>query len=70
MNASSLLSYIDPRNVPSIRLPNRLGAAYEETIELASRGPHWVSARDSFGNRRDKTDRASASENRAKLAGL
>jgi RimJ/RimL family protein N-acetyltransferase len=42
MNASSLLRYIAPRNVPSIRLPKRLGAAYEDTIELASHGPHWV----------------------------
>lgn len=42
LNASSLVSYIDPRNEPSIRLAMRLGAVYEDTIELASYGPHCV----------------------------
>jgi len=42
MNASSFVSYIDPRNVPSIRLAKRLGAAYEDTIELATHGFHCV----------------------------
>ena len=42
LNASSLVSYMDPRNVPSIRLAKRLGAAYEDTIELASHGSHCV----------------------------
>jgi RimJ/RimL family protein N-acetyltransferase len=42
LQASSLVSYIDPRNAPSIRLAERLGAVYEETIELASHGPHRV----------------------------
>ena len=40
--AGSLVSYIDPRNEPSIRLAKRLGAVYEETIELVSYGPHCV----------------------------
>jgi hypothetical protein len=42
MNASSLVSYIDPCNVSSMRLPKRLGAAYEGAIELAIHGPHCV----------------------------
>lgn len=42
LEASSLVSYIDPRNEPSIRLAKRLGAVYEDTIELASYGPHCV----------------------------
>jgi RimJ/RimL family protein N-acetyltransferase len=42
LNASSLVSYVDPRNEPSIRLAKRLGAAYVGTIELASYGPHAV----------------------------
>ena len=41
-HASSLVSYIDPGNTPSIRLAERLGAVYEETLELASHGPHGV----------------------------
>jgi RimJ/RimL family protein N-acetyltransferase len=42
LGASSLVSYIDPRNVPSLRLAKRLGATYEDTIELATYGPHCV----------------------------
>jgi RimJ/RimL family protein N-acetyltransferase len=42
LEADSLVSYIDPRNAPSIRLAERLGAVYEDTIELASHGPHRV----------------------------
>jgi RimJ/RimL family protein N-acetyltransferase len=42
LNARSLVSYIDPRNEPSIRLAKRLDAVYEATIELASYGPHCV----------------------------
>jgi RimJ/RimL family protein N-acetyltransferase len=42
LHASSLVSYIDPRNAPSIRLAKRLGAVYDGTIELASYGPHCV----------------------------
>jgi RimJ/RimL family protein N-acetyltransferase len=42
LNARSLVSYIDPRNEPSIRLARRLGAVYEDTIELATHGTHGV----------------------------
>lgn len=42
LHAPSLVSYIDPRNDPSIRLARRLGAVYDGTIELASHGPHCV----------------------------
>jgi len=38
----SLVSYIDPANTPSIRLAEKLGASYEETIELHVHGPHGV----------------------------
>lgn len=40
--SKSLVSYIDPNNLPSIRLAERLGARYEATIELATYGPHRV----------------------------
>ena len=42
LHAKSLVSYIDPRNAPSIRLAKRLGAAHEGTIELATYGSHCV----------------------------
>lgn len=42
VKASSLVSYIDPCNIPSIKLAERLGAKYEEIIELANHGPHCV----------------------------
>lgn len=42
LSARSLVSYIDPRNTPSIRLATRLGAVYDGTIELASYGRHGV----------------------------
>jgi RimJ/RimL family protein N-acetyltransferase len=42
LKASSLVSYIDPGNAPSIRLAERLGAVNEGTIELLSYGPHCV----------------------------
>jgi len=42
LNAKSLVSYINPRNAPSIRLAKRLGAAYEDTIESATYGSHCV----------------------------
>jgi RimJ/RimL family protein N-acetyltransferase len=38
----SLVSYIAAENAPSISLAERLGARYEETIELADHGPHGV----------------------------
>jgi RimJ/RimL family protein N-acetyltransferase len=42
LHARSLVSYIDPANTASIRLAQRLGATYEDTIELLSYGPHCV----------------------------
>ena len=42
LRARSLVSYIDPRNEPSLRLARRLGAVHDGTIELASHGPHSV----------------------------
>ena len=38
----SLVSYIDPANVPSQNLAAKLGARYEQTIELLDQGPHQV----------------------------
>jgi RimJ/RimL family protein N-acetyltransferase len=38
----SLVSYVAPDNEPSIRLAEKLGALYEETIELLTHGPHGV----------------------------
>lgn len=42
LQAISLVSYIDPNNEPSIKLANKLGAKYENTIELLEHGPHCV----------------------------
>ena len=42
LNASSLVSYIDPSNSPSIKLAEKMGAKYEKTIELLKHGPHCV----------------------------
>jgi len=42
LKARSLVSYIDPTNEPSIKLAKKLGATYEETIELVEHGPHCV----------------------------
>ncbi len=42
MGATTLVSYIDPRNEPSIRVAERLGARLEETIELLDLGTHCV----------------------------
>ena len=42
IGAKSLVSYIDPNNLASIRLAKRLGARYESTIDLATYGPHRV----------------------------
>lgn len=42
VGAQTLVSYIHPENVPSRRLAERLGARYEETIELLNHGPHCV----------------------------
>ena len=42
LQAKSLVSYIDPNNVPSIKLAEKLGAKFENTIELVEYGPHCV----------------------------
>ena len=42
LEAPSLVSYIDPRNEPSMRLARRLGAVQEADIELSSYGTHGV----------------------------
>ena len=42
LNAKSLVSYIDPSNVASKNLAEKLGAKYENTIELADCGRHCV----------------------------
>lgn len=42
LHAGSLVSYIDPANVASIKLAKKLGAEYEDTIELLEHGIHCV----------------------------
>ncbi len=42
LGADTLVSYIDPKNAPSIRLASRMGATICETIELGEHGPHGV----------------------------
>ena len=42
LHAESLVSYIDPDNLASIRVAESLGAKYEKTIDLATHGPHRV----------------------------
>lgn len=42
LGATTLVSYIHPDNVPSIRLAERMGATLEETIELLDFGAHHV----------------------------
>ena len=42
LKLKTLVSYIDPANEPSIRLAERMGAKYEETIDLIGNGPHCV----------------------------
>lgn len=42
LQATSLVSYIDPANQPSIHLAQKMGAHYEQTIELLKHGPHQV----------------------------
>ncbi len=42
VGANSLVSYIHPDNEPSKLVAQRLGAHYDETIELLSHGPHCV----------------------------
>ncbi|MGI9288937.1 MAG: GNAT family N-acetyltransferase [Pseudomonadales bacterium] len=42
LRAGSLVSYIDPNNKASIKLAEKLGAKYEDTIELLAHGIHCV----------------------------
>ncbi len=42
LGAKTLVSYIHPDNKPSKRVAERLGAHFEETIELMNHGPHCV----------------------------
>lgn len=42
LKAESLVSYIDPGNVPSQKVSERLGGTFENTIELLTFGPHRV----------------------------
>lgn len=42
LQAGSLVSYIAPNNTASIKLAEKLGAKYEETIELLEHGAHCV----------------------------
>lgn len=42
LGAATLVSYIDPKNVPSMRVAERMGATNEKTIELLDLGPHCV----------------------------
>jgi len=42
LGATTLVSYIDPRNEPSKRVAERMGAINERTIELIDCGPHCV----------------------------
>ena len=42
VGTETLVSYIDPDNEPSKRVAERLGARFEEVIELLSHGPHCV----------------------------
>lgn len=39
---ASSVSYIDPDNVASIKLALKLGAKYENTIELLAHGAHHI----------------------------
>ncbi len=42
LHLPTLVSYIDPQNVASKRVAEKLGASYTETIDLAQFGPHEV----------------------------
>ncbi|MGB0525462.1 MAG: GNAT family N-acetyltransferase [Flammeovirgaceae bacterium] len=42
LNFKSLVSYIDPSNEASKKLALRLGAKYDQTIDLLDFGPHLV----------------------------
>ncbi|MEM9529725.1 MAG: GNAT family N-acetyltransferase [Pseudomonadota bacterium] len=42
LKLATLVSYIDDRNIASVKVAERLGAAYDTTIELLDFGPHQV----------------------------
>lgn len=42
LGAETLVSYIDPDNIPSQKVAERMGAKMEEIIELLDLGPHCV----------------------------
>ena len=42
MGAQTLVSYIEPTNKASINVAERLGGAFDQTIELLDLGPHAV----------------------------
>lgn len=42
LQSPSLVSYIDPANVASLKLAGKLGATREKMIELVDQGPHLV----------------------------
>jgi len=42
LQSESLVSYIDSSNAPSIKLAEKMGATFEQTIELLEHGPHRV----------------------------
>ena len=42
LELNTLVSYIDPTNIPSKKLAERLGATFDKTIELLDFGPHEV----------------------------
>ena len=42
LGAKTLVSYIDPRNAPSISVAERMGAWHDETIQLLDLGAHCV----------------------------
>jgi RimJ/RimL family protein N-acetyltransferase len=42
LGTKSLVSYIDPANEASKRVAERLGAKYDDTIDLLEHGPHCV----------------------------
>ena len=42
LKAASLVSYINSANEPSINLAEKMGARFEQTIELLEYGPHQV----------------------------
>lgn len=42
LKSPTLVSYIAPDNIPSQKLATKLGASYEQTIDLLEQGPHLL----------------------------